>query len=208
MDIDDLFDPSAIIASLGLDTAANVSRVRATRGPRSKWQDALISLDSIVLTDELCKRPSLLKSILAFLQGQFRESYVVALEAAQRGRLRGDIQERSRAWKLFFLLPRMLLHRPEGVKRIPKETFADRFKRFNEGKWLELLHECTIIEAGRKGAQIFYLFMLYLFVFHFLFFEFHFVLFMFYIFVFIFIFLFANFDSGMFHFFYSPMFMC
>jgi hypothetical protein len=133
-DIDDLFDASALIESLGLEPTAEVPRVRPRRGPRTKWHDAFISLDSIVLEDILSKRASLLKSVPAFLKGPLRESYVVALEAAQRGRLRGDMQDRSRAWKLFLLLPRMLLHRPEGVLLIPKAVFDDRFKRFNEGK--------------------------------------------------------------------------
>ena len=63
------------------------------------------------------------------------------------------MQERSRAWKLFLLLPRMLLHRPEGVLLLSKATFDDRFKRFNEGKWIELLEECTLITVRRNGAQ-------------------------------------------------------
>ena len=153
VDIDDLFDASVLIESLGLEPTAEVPRVRPRRGPRTKWHDAFISLDGIVLEDILSKRPSLLKSVPAFLKGQLRESYVVALEAAQRGRLRGDMQDRSRAWKLFLLLPRMLLHRPEGVLLIPKATFDDRFKRFNEGKWLEFLDECTLIAVRRSSAQ-------------------------------------------------------
>ena len=55
------------------------------------------------------------------------------------------MEDRSKAWKLFLLLPRMLLHRPEGVLLVPKDKFDDRFKRFNGGKWLELLDECTLI---------------------------------------------------------------
>ena len=80
-----------------------------------------------------------------------REAYCVALEAAQRGRLRGSVVERIRDWKLFLLIPRMLLHKPVGTQHIPKAVFVERFKSFNEGKWKDLLTECTILE-GRRGS--------------------------------------------------------
>ena len=82
LELDDLFDPSSIIDELGLDPVGSVPAGVVHRGPRNKWQDALISMDDVNLEGILSKRPALLKSVPPFLKGQVREAYVVALEAA------------------------------------------------------------------------------------------------------------------------------
>lgn len=82
-----------IIVELGPDPAARRPPAVVHRGPKNKWQDAFISMDDIDLEDILSKRPALLKSVPPFLKGQVREAYGIALEAAQRGRLRGSLVE-------------------------------------------------------------------------------------------------------------------
>ena len=79
-DIDDLFDPSDVIEALGLEHPPRVPRVIAGSRRRTKWHDAFMSLNNVVLKAVLFKRLSLLKCVLAFLKVQLRESYVVALE--------------------------------------------------------------------------------------------------------------------------------
>ena len=46
----------------------------------------------------------------------------------------------------------MLLHKPVVVQFIPKTTFTEWLKLFNEGRWQHLLKECTLIEE-RTGAM-------------------------------------------------------
>ena len=50
-----------------------------------------------------------------FLWGSFRVALKVVLEEVLSGQSRRDIAQQERGWKLFLLLPRMLLHRsPRG----------------------------------------------------------------------------------------------
>ena len=47
-------------------------------------------------------------------------------------------EDRRRGWKLFLLLPRMLLFRPPRGGLIPKHRLLERFAMFG-GQWTELL---------------------------------------------------------------------
>ena len=58
-----------------------------------------------------------------------------------------DAVREERGWKLFLLLPRMLLHRAPRGGTIPKAKLLGRFNLFNAGAWLDLL------EASRKVNQ-------------------------------------------------------
>ena len=49
--------------------------------------------------------------------------------------------EAERAWKLWFFLPRMLLHRPADAPRVPKEVFAARLSASLRGEWAELFRQ-------------------------------------------------------------------
>ena len=53
---------------------------------------------------------------------------------------------RVRAWKLFVLLPRILLFR-SGRGLIPKNEIRERFTMFADGQWLVLLRQ------GQEGAM-------------------------------------------------------
>ena len=55
-----------------------------------------------------------------------------------------------RAWKLFLLLPFMLLRRPIGQGRVGKEELSIRFDKFSDGQWGLLAHEALkSIESER-----------------------------------------------------------
>ena len=45
----------------------------------------------------------------------------------------------ERAWKLFGLIPVMLLHRPRGCGSVGKQELAERANKFGRGQWRELL---------------------------------------------------------------------
>ena len=52
-----------------------------------------------------------------------------------------------RAWKLFFLLPFMLLRKGRGVGKVGTDELSRRFDNFSEGLWRILLEE------ARRGAD-------------------------------------------------------
>ena len=53
----------------------------------------------------------MLKSCPYFFRGRLRNSFRVALEERHRAEGEGDELAEERAWKLFALVPRMLMHR-------------------------------------------------------------------------------------------------
>ena len=66
------------------------------------------------------------------------------------------LDDRVRAWKLFFLLPRMLLHRAPGTTHIPAEELDRRAAQFHAGQWQALLedaHPTTAHSAPRPPPR-------------------------------------------------------
>ena len=69
------------------------------------------NLDGVHLTEIFKQRARVMRTVLLFLKGAFRSAMWVAFEEAQCARDRNDDIRDTRAWKLFLLLPRMLLSR-------------------------------------------------------------------------------------------------
>ena len=105
---------------------------------------ALMTLDMIVLAEQLKKRPSVMKSVPHFLKGPFCNALRLALEEA----VSEDVIRHERGWKLLLLLPRMLLFRPPRGGTISKDKLHDRFRSFASGEWLMLLEA-----SGHCGEQ-------------------------------------------------------
>ena len=53
--------------------------------------------------------------------------------------IRGRIRQAIRAWKLWMLLPRMLMHRPPNTRQLSKEEWRTRIAHFQAGRWTHLL---------------------------------------------------------------------
>ena len=64
------------------------------------------------------------------------------------------VAARSRAWKLFLLVPRMLLHRPKGTGQIGKEELLARLDRFEGGDWLTLLASAEAQVCKGRGQPL------------------------------------------------------
>ena len=76
-----------------------------------------------------------------------------ALEARYEAARAGHQEGVQRAWRLFCLLPKMLLHRPRREGWLGKETLCDRFDNYARGKWAELLASARAAGAPhREGA--------------------------------------------------------
>ena len=56
-----------------------------------------------------------------------RQALALALEAVVQA---NSPEQRLRAWKLWFLLPRLLLHRPSGTRTLPKQAWHARMTAF------------------------------------------------------------------------------
>ena len=66
----------------------------------------------------------------------FKNTLTIALEEITRS---DDEVNQERGWKLFLMLPGMLLHRPPGGGLIPKAKLVQRFQSFAEGEWIRLI---------------------------------------------------------------------
>ena len=53
----------------------------------------------------------------------------------------GDAQAETRGWKLFALIPMMLLHRPHGSKAVGREELVRRAEEFSRGRWTDLVSQ-------------------------------------------------------------------
>ena len=66
-----------------------------------------------------------------------------------------DLEENG--WRLFLLLPRMLLHKPARGGGVPKHKLMERFNMFNRGQWEALLKAggvcCTQAAIRRRRIR-------------------------------------------------------
>ena len=58
----------------------------------------------------------------------------------------------ERGWKLFMLLPRMLLFRPARGGVVPRKKLEGRIRQFQEGDWISLLNNSANCAAQAKVA--------------------------------------------------------
>ena len=65
---------------------------------------------------------NLMKSVPKFLLGVYRLAVRQSLEAVLVGEARRDVLMQTRAWKLFFSVPRMFLFRPSRGSQVPKKA--------------------------------------------------------------------------------------
>ena len=67
---------------------------------------------------------------------------------------RNDVAREERAWKLFFLLPRMLLTRPPRGGKISPRKLEERIARFTEGRWIDLVEESVEVCAVARTVVV------------------------------------------------------
>ena len=75
---------------------------------------ALSLLDDVDTSVVFRQRAAVMRTVAHFLRSSYRNAMKLALEEATWGNHRMDAVRQERGWKLFMLLPRMLLHRPPG----------------------------------------------------------------------------------------------
>ena len=67
--------------------------------------------------------------------------------------LESDQLRSERGWKLFMLLPRLLLFRPPRGGNVHKSKLAGRFEDFIEGRWMHLLRTSRQCAEDASTAQ-------------------------------------------------------
>ena len=111
------------------------------------------SLDRADLVSLFKSRASVMKSPPKFLRGAYRSALRVALTEADLGYAAGDDARVSRAWKLYLLLPRMLLHILVRGGLVPKEKLKERFILFTQGRWEDLIFASQQCDADALKAS-------------------------------------------------------
>ena len=130
-DTDSVFGDHEVVER---DQAQDVEEVQV--GPRLR--EAFRSLDGVDVGHLFSMRAVLMKSPPAFVKGAYRVGLRVALREILQRREHSDDARSARGWKLFLLLPQMLLFRPPRGGLIPKQRFLD-FQLFARGEWMQLL---------------------------------------------------------------------
>ena len=101
-----------------------------------QFRQALASLDRVDLETLLQQKCFFFQRPPPFLKGRIRQALTSALTSILEAR---SPESSVRAWTLWLLLPRMLLHRPPGTRILPKADWHHRMHQFQNGHWLELL---------------------------------------------------------------------
>ena len=108
-------------------------------------------LDDVDLCETFAQRAAVMKNIPKFLWGSFRVALRLALEEISMRFAQNDWLRQVRRWKLFLVLPRLLLHRPPRGK-VGREKLVSRFLKFSAGQWADLFRASQ--ECSDKAATI------------------------------------------------------
>ena len=116
-------------------TAATASAPGAqARATRSSWE----SLDAVVLRDVFAAPLPTMRDVPRFLAAGVRRAFVHALRGLHSPNPAAGITA-ERAWKLFLLVPRLLLTRTRETGPAGRTALLQRFQAFEAGRWCELL---------------------------------------------------------------------
>ena len=71
------------------------------------------------------------------------------------GRAENNELRRIRGWKLFFMLPRMLLQKPGKGGLVPKSKLQERFAQFADGRWMDFIvqWEAAVAASNAKARR-------------------------------------------------------
>ena len=119
--------------------------------PFERFTDSFEWLAEVGLEVVFKQRPCLMKSVPGFMKWAYRSAMRVAFAEIDQGRVERDATRSSRGWKLFLLLPRLLLHKPPRGGLVPKRKLQHRFGVFADGDWACLL--ASSMKHASRAAQ-------------------------------------------------------
>ena len=124
-----------------------IRQVAITRG----FSVGLAQLDRFHVTEIFERRAHVMRVVPHFMRAAFSSAMKAACEGILSGFSAGDLIRQERAWKLLFLLPRMLLCRPRRG-HVPKKELEQRLAIFNSGNWQELVsHSVHMFEQASRN---------------------------------------------------------
>jgi hypothetical protein len=124
------------------------------RVPAEPPEDSWPQLDSVSLGEFSQLRIPTLRSCPAFVRGRCRFALIQALDRGRRARAQEHDEDELRAWKLFALLPAMLLHRPRDTGTLGRLVLEKRFDDLARGDWSELLADAAAMHALGAHAKV------------------------------------------------------
>ena len=95
-----------------------------------------------------------MKTVPFFLRSAFRAAVRTSLQEIMSGWDHRDEVKQERGWKLFFLLPRMLLSRPCRGGLVPRKKLETRFQKFFAGDWLDLIYDAESVSRQALSARV------------------------------------------------------
>ena len=123
--------------------------------PRAVLVEGFASLDEFDLRTVFQRRAVVMRTMRTvppILRGPFQNALRIAMDEAIGGIEVLDELRQERAWKLFLLLPRMLLQRPGRGGLVPRSKIEDRLRLFAEGRWADLVNES--IQSTLLGSEV------------------------------------------------------
>ena len=117
-----------------------IARGEAGGGGRGQLITLNQQLDEVDLSELFGTRVSMLKTCPLLPR---RQCFSVALRERHRARQAEDTLAEECPWKLFGLMPMMMLHRPRGPGAVRRNELAQRADGFARGKWTDVLQDAT-----------------------------------------------------------------
>ena len=116
---------------------------RAAHAATAEGEFPWLLLDDVDLADLFQKsvQQRCLEGVPAFLRGPWKKALDLALAERERAARDRDAVGEVRAWKLFLLLPSLLLRRTRVRGGVGKEELVQRFGNLAAGRWDHLLSE-------------------------------------------------------------------
>ena len=87
-----------------------------------------------------------MKSVTSLMRGFYRGAMRLDCKTVVPGRVQGNIDMETRGWKMFLLLPRMMLYRPPRGGLVPRHKFIS-------GEWSLLVVESLIVAASGEVSS-------------------------------------------------------
>ena len=101
--------------------------------------EGFASLDSVDLANVLRRRGHVMRSVPVVIKGAYTATMRICMEEVLKSKRVHDVDSDQRAWKLFLLLPRMLLFRPTTGGNVSKGHLMERLDLFTNGQWNQLI---------------------------------------------------------------------
>ena len=117
--------------------------------PRAALVEGFASLDEFDLRTVFQRRAVVMRTIPPILRVPFGNALRIAMDEAIGGI---DELRQERAWRLYLILPRMLLQRPGRGGLEPRSTIEERLRLFAEGRWADLVNES--IQSALLGSEV------------------------------------------------------